>query len=269
MARYALKQAKRIIVNDIKTKEHKMTMVQLKTVDFKGASNVQYATGADGARLAAFDSEKTFQITATSGVISSGVLEAQTGGSTVEVTNGTDVLLTDEFTIGENTTTVTLSHKAAGTAGTEIKWIYKEDSTGDPVKSYAQGATASATQFAYAPETKEITLPTGIFTAGDVVRIDYHPTFSKYTELSNDADKFGVTGEVIVEGWFRDLCSGEDKPLQLYTPNGKVSGEFTWTFGTDAATQNITIDSLVPQCAGQSKSLFKLRTFDLQDIVDT
>ena len=44
------------------------------------------------------------------------------------------------------------------------------------------------TEFAYAPDTKTITLPTDVFHAGDTVIVDYYPKFSEYEEIANDAN---------------------------------------------------------------------------------
>lgn len=267
--RYVLKRASRLTINDIVTKEHKLTMVELKNVTLSDGQETQYAEGADGVRLAAFDSKKTSKIELESGVVSSGVIEAQTGGSMVTVSNGTDIKFIEEFTLSGGATTVTLAHKARGTVGAEVKWIYKEDTTGDPTTKYAQGATASATVFSYAPDTKIITLPTGAFTDGDVVYVEYFPKYTSYSEISNEADKFSLTGEVYLSGFWTDTCTQKDVALQLYCPAGKVDGTFDFAFGDNIATQKMSIDAITKQCAGVAKTLWTLRTFDNEDIDDT
>lgn len=266
--RYLLKKARRVVINDIATKKHMATMVQLTQAQLTGASDIEWATGEDGARLAGFDQNKTSGMSFTSGVVSTGVLEAQTGGTTVKVANGTGVLFTEEFTIGSSATSVTLKYKASGAEGNEVKWIYKLDSTGEPIESFAQKATVSATAFAYDDATKAITLPTGQFVAGDRVRVDYHPTFTEYTELTNEADKFSVTGEVYVDGFWHDTCLKKDVALQMYCPAGKVSGEIDLSFGDTAATQNLSIEALTDMCDGAQKTHWKLFTYDMEDVTD-
>ena len=271
--RYVLKKARRVTINDTVTKKHKFTIVEIKSASLNNGQETQFAEGVDGSQLAAFDSKKTTQFTFESGVLSTGVIEAQTGGSLVEVTNGTAVKYIEEFTLSGSATTITLAHKARGTTGNEVGWIYKEDSTGEPLtdssNSFAQGATASATAFSYDATTKVITLPTGKFADGDTVYVEYFPKYTKYTELSNDADKFSVTGEVYVDAYWTDVCTKKDVALQLYCPAGKVSGAFEFTFGDSVATQKVTIDALVDQCRGKTKTLFTLRNYDNEDIDDT
>ena len=74
-----------------------------------------------------------------------------------------------------------------------------------------------------------------------------------------------MTGEVIVDAWFTDLCSEADVPLQLYTPKGKISGAIDMSAGDQAAVQNIEIEALVRACAGESKTLWVLRKYDMSN----
>lgn len=266
--RYVLKKARRVIVNDIATKKHKVTIVEIKTAQLTDGQETIWAEGADGVRLVGFDQNKTSTLKFTSGVVSTGAIEASTGATKSTVENGNKIKIREEFTLSEGAETVTIGHKASGTTGNEVKWIYKEDSTGEPNESFKQAATASATEFAYDPETKIVTLPTGVFKDGDVVCIDYFPTFSTYEEISNDADKFSFTGEVFFDAYWTDTCTKADIPLQLYCPAGKISGTLDLSFGDAVATQDVEIEALADQCAGKQKTLWVLRSYDLKNIVD-
>lgn len=266
--RYVLKKARRVIVNDIVTKKHKATIVEIKNAELTDGQDTIWAEGANGVKLVGFDEKKTSNLKFESGVVSTGVIEMQTGSNTTTVTNGNKIKIREEFVLDGTQTSVTLGHKASGTAGNEIKWIYKEDSTGEPSKEYAQGAVASATEFAYDPSTKDVTLPTGVFTAGDVVCIDYFPTFSTYDEISNDADKFSFTGEIYFDAWWTDTCTKADVPLQLYCPAGKVDGKMTLKFGDSVATQSVDIEALADQCRGKQPTLWVMRNYDMENIVD-
>jgi hypothetical protein len=264
--RYALKKVRRVIINDIVTGKHKATIVEIKSASLAAGQETLWAEGADGVRLAGFDSRKTSTLRFESGVLSTGVIEAQLGATKTTVSNGTGIKIREEFTLGAGETTeITLAHKARGTAGSEIKWIYKADATGEPDIPYAQDASASATKFVYAPETKKITLPTGAFTAGDKVIVDYFPKFTSYTEIENNVDRFSFTGEVFLDGWWTDLSNKADVPLQLYCPAGKVSGAFDFAFGDAVATQSVEIEALTDS----NRTMWKLRNYDMEDIDDT
>lgn len=266
--RYVLKKARRVIINDIATSKHKVTITEIKSATLTDGQDTTWAEGANGVRLIGFDQNKTSTLKFESGVVSTGVIEAQTGGTKTTVTSGNSILITEEFTLSGGATSVTLGHKASGTAGAEVKWIYKEDSTGEPDVACPQAAEASATAFAYDSSTKVITLPTGKFTDGDVVYVQYKPTFSTYDEIANNADEFSFTGEVFFDAYWTDTCTKSDVPLQLYCPAGKVSGAFDLSFGDAVATQSIEIEALADQCAGKQKTLWILRNYDLEDITD-
>ena len=60
-----------------------------------------------------------------------------------------------------------------------------------------------------------------------------------------------------------DLCTEADVPLQLYLPKGKISGSIDLSAGDQAAVQNIEIESMTRACAGDTKTLWILRKYDL------
>ncbi len=263
--KYAFKKTRRIIINDLATKMHKVTLNDLKNLKINGSQETVYAEGQNGAKLAAFDVNKVASITAENGTIDEGYLALQVGSDVVKVTNGSSVLVREEFEVKKGDTSVTLSYKATGATGNEVRYIYKADINGLPGDAYTQNATASATEFAYDPGTKVITLPTGAFNEGDTVIVDYYPKFSEYEEISNDAEKFSMSGEVIVDAWFTDLCTEADVPLQLYLPKGKISGTVEIAVGDQAAVQNIEIESLTSACNGDNKNLWTLRKYDMSN----
>ena len=269
--KYALKKLRRIILADTVTDQHICTLNDLTTVKLSNTSDVVDATGSDGVILAEFDTKKTSEITATNGSIETGMIVAQTGSSEKVIANGTGIRYRESFTL-TSTTSITLGHKASGTAGAEIKYIYKADVNGNPsavsTDVFTQGATASATNFAYTPATKLITLPTAGFAVGDNVIVDYYPTFSTYSEIENNANEFGITAKVIVDGWFTDICSGKEKPLQFACGKGKILGKFDMEFGDKAAVQNIDIKVMSSACANDSQNLWKMLVYDSANIVD-
>lgn len=266
--KYAFKKARRIRIYNIATSQHKVTLNDLKTVQFTDGQDTVYAEGTDGAKLASFDQNKVASMTATNGAIETGYIAMSVGSDVEKVTNGSAIMIREEKVLTE-ATKFTLKHKAAGAVGNELKFIYAVDVNGNPEKAYAQGSAASATEFAFAAATKEVTLPTGVFKVGDTVIVDYCPTFSEYEMIKNDADKFSMTGKIIVDAWFTDLCTQSDVPLMLVMERGKISGAMDLSFGDQAAVQNISIESVTGACAGASKNLWTLYNYDMDKIVDT
>ena len=188
--KYAFKKVRRIIINDLATKKHRVTLNDLKNFKISGSQDTIYAEGQEGAKLAAFDVNKVSSISAENGTVDEGYLALQVGSEVVKVTNSSDILIREEFDIKGEETSVVLKYKATGATGNEVRYIYKADSNGIPSESFTQNSEVSATAFKYDPSSKTITLPTGVFKAGDTVIVDYYPTFSEIEEIANDADKF-------------------------------------------------------------------------------
>jgi len=264
--RYAFKKSRMIRIEDIATGKNKVTLTDLTQGQFTGSQETVYAEGTDGAKLAAFDINKVAGYNATSGSIETKYLAMQVGSEEVIVSNGNEIKIREVHKATAEGT-ITLDHKASGEAGSEIRFIYATGKDGMPDKDYAQAAAASATEFAYDAETKVITLPTNAFKAGDEVVVDYFPTFKQYTRIDNEANKFAMTGRVIVDAWFTDICDETDVPLQVVIEKGKISGEIDLTYGDQAAVQNIAIEAITSVCSG-SQNLWKLYTYDMQEIVD-
>ena len=136
-----------------------------------------------------------------------------------------------------------------------------------PAHSYTQAASASATEFAYAPATKTITLPTDVFEANDEVVVDYNPKFKTYNRIENSSEKFALTVKAIIDAWFTDLCTGADVPLQVVMEKAKVSGEIDLSLGDQAAVQNISIEALSTACDTE-KTLWKMYDYNMAEIDD-
>lgn len=263
--RYALKKVRKITGRDIATGKNKFVLADLKSLTISGNADVVWADGLDGAHLVGFDTNKVSTIEAENGSIEIGYLETQTGGTLKKVENGNEVLFTEVLTV--NGGKVVTTHKASGETGNEIKFVYPLDSTSDPDRqnAYEQGAAATESAFAYAPTSKEITLPTDKFKDGDKVYVEYFPTFSSYEELDNDSDKFSESVSVYCDVWLTDICTKKDIPAQLVMMAGKVSGEINYAMGSDAAVQNVSIEALTS--CGETNQ-WKLFKYDYTDITN-
>lgn len=264
--KYALKKVRMARVYDIANGQHKVTLNDMKTAQFTGSQDTVYAEGTDGAKLAAFDTNKVAGFNATNGAVETGLIAMQVGSDIVQVSNGNEITIREVHTTADGTE-ITLDHKASGEVGNEVRYIYATGADGMPDKAYAQGSAASATEFAYDPETKKITLPTGVFQKGDEVVVDYNPTFKTYTRIENSSEKFAMSGKVIIDAWFTDMCTQADVPLQVVMEKAKISGEIDLSFGDQAAVQNFAVEALSTVC-DTDKALWKLYDYNMQEIVD-
>lgn len=266
--KYALKKLRMLRVFDLETGRLRSLMNDLQKGQFTGSQDTVYAEGADGAKLAAFDINKVAGFNATNGTIDTGFLGLQVGSDAVEVTDGSEITLHKVLKTSDGTS-VPMPHTAVGEAGNEIGFIYAltEDGMPDYTHAYAQAAAASATEFAYDPETNKITLPTGVFKVGDEIVVEYNPKFTKYTRLDNESSKFSVTGRIVIDAWFTDMCTKADVPLQVVMEQGKVSGEIDISIGDQAAVHNIAVEAMSTTCNENSK-LWSWYTYDEEEIVD-
>lgn len=264
--KYVFKKSRMVRIYDIATGEHKATLDELKTSQFTGSQETVYAEGAEGRKLAAFDMNKVSGFNATNGAIETKYLAMQVGSDEKKVENGTDIKIRKQLKTTDGTT-VTLPHKARGEEGNEIGFIYSVGADQMPDVSYVQAADASATEFAYDGDVT-ITLPTGVFKAGDEVVVDFYPMFASYTQINNESDKFSMTGKIIVDAWFTDICTELDVPLQVVLDRGKISGELDLSYGDQAAVQNIAVEAMTNVCS-ENKTLWRLFTYDEEEIIDT
>ena len=246
LADYALKDIRKISFTSVDG-THKATIKNVKSGSFVNGIETIWATGMNGERLASFSSGENVTFTAQSGSISDSAFLLN--GANVEVkTNTTGYQVEEVVLVGTGGTSITLTHKAAGTVGSEIGTIYVCDEKGnvDTELSYEQATTASATEFSYAAETKVITLPTGAFVAGHYVLVKYFPTFSSLKEISRAVGAEPFEGEVRI---FLFVTRLKDKVIdngQIYIPRGRLSGNYEFAFGDAAAVQDINIDVQAP-----------------------
>lgn len=260
---YILKKLRRIRVEDRNTGKTRVSLTDLKNITLSSGQEQVEATGTDNTKLAIFEIGKTAKLTATNGTISMGYYEMQVGSPTEVMKNKTGPKFTETLTT-DNGTSITLSHKAQGTIGNEIGYIYRSE-RGAEGEAFMQNSTATTTQFKYTPSTKVIELPTGKFQAGDKIIVNYYPKFTEYEKLTNSAKNYSETGRVFVDAWFTDPCTDKDVPLQMVMERGKVSGVIDLSFGDQAAVQNIEIEAMTDVCS-EEKELFVLYTYDMDKV---
>lgn len=274
--KYALKKIRMMRVYDIASGVHKVTLNDLKTAQFTGSQETIYVEGADGAKLVGFDINKVAGFNATNATVDEGYLGLQVGSDPVKVTNGNAINIRKVLKTADGTS-VDLPAVAVGAEGNEIGFIYAKRADGMPGQSYAQASSASNTEFSYKTQKKTvgtgeknvgvITLPTGVFKAGDEIIVDFYPEFNEYTMIENDSDKFAMTGRVVIDAWFTDLCSQLDVPMQVVMERGKISGEVDISFGDAVAVQSVAVEALSTACS-ENSNLWRMYTYDEEEIVE-
>lgn len=240
----------------------------LQEAEMSVESETIYAEGKNGTRIGATDRNKTSTFTATNGTIVDGALAVQVGS---DVEKGVQTInnYMDIMTTANGTTAVTEFYPV-GATGHEIAYIYKKNADGSLGDKYPIAAAASATAFAYDPDTKTITLPTGVFSANDEIVAFYDTKAKVAKRVVNENNKFSKTGKAIFDCFVKDICNDKSYHAKITYYKAKMSGTFSLSFGSDFSTHNIEIEALSGGCArGASTVLWDMVVYDEDEVIKT
>ena len=232
-------------------------MAHIQDATLEGDAEVVWATGREGRRLSALKRNKTCSISANNGFIVGGLL-AQTIGDANPVTDVENPTIrmpaferVQVATAGEVQTAFT----AVGTAGNELGWIYMANRDGSQGRRFAQAAAASADAFASDPATRRITLPTGVFSVGDVVIIFYE-YMTRGRKYSNRSDSYAQDAYLVCDIMVKDVCDGTMQHSKLVMPRVTISDTFSFAFGADMAVQAFSAEATASICAGEREYFY-------------
>lgn len=253
------------------TGNYLFTLDELQNGSIANTEETSDITGKAGRKLAKLKKNKGATVSASSGMLSGGLLEAQTGGSFVNGT--TEVMWTDYLTVNDShTATTNYTAIANNGAGTEIINLYlKKD--GVATTGLVQGAEAAAATtgenptpqtFAYNPTTKTLTFDNGV-AAGTEIVVCYKRKIQADV-LSNDSDKFAVKCQIYVDALGEDKC-GNIYRIQIYFPKADVSGEFSFDMGDNQTVHSFEAEALAGACGSGSQlwtyTVFGVNTADV------
>ena len=150
---------------DVVTGNYKFTLDELQNATIANTQDSTEITGKGGRKLANLKRNKAVTISGTNGLVSGGLLEAQTGGKFES--KATDVMWTDYLTVASGKASTL--YKAVGTTGAEIEALYIRNADGSLSQELTQASAAAAGKFAYAPASKAITFHTDVADGTEVV----------------------------------------------------------------------------------------------------
>ncbi len=208
-----------------------------------------FGTGSNGGRISSMKKNKTSSYTFTNGYISLNQMATQSG-TAVEIheSKTLEAEAVELLEVEEDGESVTLPRDATGVAGAEILSLYKAQADNTQGERFKQGTAASATEFAYAPATKKITLPTSKFSKGDRVLLRYN-YLTKGKRVSNPQDSFSLDGRAILEGTVCAPCDQETLYVARFViPYSTSSGAYAIGFGGDQVTHPFTCESVPNPC---------------------
>ena len=137
---------------DVVTGAYKFTLDELQSATIANTQETEDITGKKGRKISTLKKNKGVTVSGTNGMISSGLLEAQSGGTFEN--KATEVQWTDYLTVNSNAATT--SYKAVGTTGAEIEALYIKNTDGTLGAELTQDSAAASGKFAYAPATKAL-----------------------------------------------------------------------------------------------------------------
>lgn len=217
-------------------------------------------TGKGGRKLNSLKKNKAVTVSGTNGLVSGGLLEAQTGG-VFESKNSTPVAWTDYLTISSNEATT--NYKAVGTAGAEIEGLYIKNSNGTMGAKLEQAATAAAGKFAYAPATKKLTFNSGDYTDGTEIVVFYTRNIAG-SVITNDSETYSEKLSLYIDAFGEDMCNNTYR-IQFYIPRADFSGDFDIELGDNQTVHAFEAESLSGGGCGALANSGALWTYTIFD----
>lgn len=212
---------------------------ELQDAQISNTQEKEDVTGKSGRKLNSLKKNKSVTVSGTNGLLSAGLLEAQTGGEFSHET-ATPVEWSESLTINSNAATT--SYKAVGTTGAEITALYVKDASGAASTKLEQAATAAEGKFAYAPATKALTFAEGGYADGTEIIVFYVRNIAGDV-LNNNSEKFSEKLRLIIDATAEDKCSNVYH-LQIEIPKADFSGDFDIQMGDSQATHAFEAVSL-------------------------
>lgn len=231
-----------ITVFDILTGNYKFTMDELQNVTIQNGEEKTDITGRAGRKLSSLKKNKTVTISGTNGLISHGMMEAQTGGAFEE--KDAIVKWADYLTVSGNAATTL--YTAVGTEGNEIPEIFVKNTDGTQGARLTQDSAVSAGKFTYDPATKAIAFAEGEIKDGTEIIVYYNRKI-KADVLENNSNNYSSKCMMYIDAMAEDKCSNVYR-VQIFIPKADFNGEFSIEFGDNQAVHAFEAEGLAGAC---------------------
>lgn len=220
-------------------------MEELSDFSLESTQEESEITGKGGRVIGKKKKNKKVSGSGTSGLISPGLMRAQTGG---EIKYGeTKVKRAETKPVSGKKGTIVTDAVAVGTEGAEIGEIKLFGTGGVLVGVYQQGTTVTDETFIYEPETKTITLPDNDEVTAGLNAVYSYERVVTATVINNPSDKFSTVRELWVHCEATDKCD-VTYAADICIPRADFKGDFTLDLGGDQATHNFSFDVLPDFC---------------------
>ena len=238
---------------DLVTGNYRFTLDELQNATIANTQESTEITGKGGRKLSNLKRNKAVTISGTNGLVSGGLLEAQTGGKFEN--KATEVMWTDYLTVSGNNTAT--KYKAIGTTGAEIEALFIRNADGSVGEELVQASTAGTGKFTYTPGTKALTFHTDVADGTEV--IVYYKRRIKADVLDNESDVYSEKCTLYIDAFGEDKC-GNVYRIQFFIPKADFSGEFSLEMGENQTAHAFEAESLAGAC-GAGGSLWTYTVF--------
>lgn len=244
----AITSLETITVFEASSHDYLFTLDELQNATISQSQESTDITGKAGRKLSTLKRNKTFSISASNGLVSTGLLAAQTGGDLGE---GAVTVLWSEELVVDNASAKT-TYKAYGTVGAEIKHLWKRNSDGTLGAELEQDSAVAAGKFTYTPPTGNEKGGTIQFNAGEFDQDDgtifvMYDRMITANQLTVDDDISDVKVEIFVDAICEDKCANQFH-LQIHVPKADMSAEFSLEMGDNQAVHSFQADALAGKC---------------------
>lgn len=233
---------------DVVTGDYQFTLDELQNATIANTQEQQEITGKGGRRLANLKRNKAVTVSGSNGMLSGGLLAAQTGGAFENKT--TEVLWVDYLTVNSGAAATT--YKAVGTSGAEIEELYIKNADGTLGAELEQASSAAAGKFTYDPSSKALAFHTDVEDGTEVVV--YYKRKINANVLSNISDIYSKKCALYVDAIGEDKCANVYR-IQFFIPKADFSGEFSIEMGDNQTVHDFEAESLAGACISGSSSL--------------
>ena len=229
---------------DVVDGSYLFTLDELQSATIENTQDVEDITGKGGRKLAQLKRNKAVKVSGTNGMVSGGLLSAQTGSDFEN--KATPVLWTDYLSVSSNKATT--SYIAVGTVGSEIDELFIRNADGTLGAELTQDSAASAGKFAYNPSTKELSF-SGLDDGTEVVV--FYKRNIVANVLTNISDVYSKKAQLYVDALAEDKCAHVYR-IQFYIPKADFSGEFSIEMGDNQTVHEFEAESLAGACGNST-----------------